>query len=105
MAWGLTQSGFSQDAKVMAAVPSGTWGFLAISIVAFVILGSVLEGIPAIVLFGPLLTSRSPSRSACTGALRDGRDLRDGHRAFRAARVGVGYYGACAISKINPGEG
>ena len=30
-------------------------GFLAITAVAFVILGSVLEGIPAIVLFGPLL--------------------------------------------------
>ena len=39
----------------MAAVPGGKGGFLAITAVAFVILGSVLEGIPAIVLFGPLL--------------------------------------------------
>ena len=30
-------------------------GFLAITIGAFIILGSVLEGLPAIVLFGPLL--------------------------------------------------
>ena len=29
--------------------------FIAVSIVVFIILGSVLEGIPAIVLFGPLL--------------------------------------------------
>ena len=28
---------------------------MIVSIIAFVILGSVLEGIPAIVLFGPLL--------------------------------------------------
>ena len=39
----------------MAAVPGGSCGFLAITIVAFIILGSVLEGLPAIVLFGPLL--------------------------------------------------
>src|SRR5205807_10357242 len=56
MAWALTQSGFSMWlVSVMAAVPGGSWGFLAITIVAFIILGSVLEGLPAIVLFGPLL--------------------------------------------------
>ena len=56
MAWALTQSGFSQWlVSVMAGVPGGTAGFLAITIIAFMILGSVLEGLPAIVLFGPLL--------------------------------------------------
>jgi tripartite ATP-independent transporter DctM subunit len=61
MAWGLTQSGFSQQlAKAMAAIPGGSYGFLAISIVAFVILGSVLEGIPAIG------NSSGPNRPACT---------------------------------------
>ncbi len=56
MAWALTQAGFAQAlATSMAAVPGGQGGFLAISIVVFIVLGSVLEGIPAIVLFGPLL--------------------------------------------------
>src|SRR5262249_58718617 len=56
MAWALTQSGFSQWlVSVMAGVPGGTAGFLAITIVAFIVLGSGLEGLPAIVLFGPLL--------------------------------------------------
>ena len=56
MAWGLTQSGFSRQlAASMAAMPGGWFGFMLISIVCFVVLGSVLEGIPAIVLFGPLL--------------------------------------------------
>ena len=41
-------------------------GFIAVSIVAFIILGSVLEGIPAIVLFGPLLFPDRQARSACT---------------------------------------
>jgi TRAP-type C4-dicarboxylate transport system permease large subunit len=56
MAWGLTQSGFSRAlAAAMTGLPGGAASFIAVSIVAFVILGSVLEGIPAIVLFGPLL--------------------------------------------------
>ena len=56
MAWALTQSGFSQQlATAMAGLPGGKFTFLAASIVAFVVLGSVLEGIPVIVLFGPLL--------------------------------------------------
>src|SRR6185312_12188576 len=56
MAWALTQSGFSALlAAFMTSLPGGVPMFLAVTIVAFVILGSVLEGIPAIVLFGPLL--------------------------------------------------
>ncbi|MEA2818776.1 MAG: hypothetical protein QOJ86_780, partial [Bradyrhizobium sp.] len=56
MAGGLTQSGFSRArAAAMTGLPGGSATFIAVSIVVFVILGSVLEGIPAIVLFGPLL--------------------------------------------------
>src|SRR5204863_9597435 len=56
MAWGLTQSGFSRSlAAAMTGLPGGAATFIAVSIVAFTILGSVLEGIPAIVLLGPLL--------------------------------------------------
>jgi tripartite ATP-independent transporter DctM subunit len=105
MAWGLTQSGFSQDlAAVMQKMPGGAIGFMAISIVAFVILGSVLEGIPAIVLFGPLLF---PIAKAV--------GIHEVHYAMVvifamgiglfAPPFGVGYYGACAISKIHPDEG
>ena len=56
MAWALTQSGFSRDlTAAMAHMPGGKVGFLAISIVAFIVLGAVLEGIPALVLFAPLV--------------------------------------------------
>lgn len=56
MAWALTQSGFSAAlVSLMHGMPGGQVGFLLISMVVFIILGSVLEGIPAIVLFGPLL--------------------------------------------------
>jgi tripartite ATP-independent transporter DctM subunit len=105
MAWGLTQSGFSQDlANAMKAMPGGAIGFMAISLVAFVVLGSVLEGIPAIVLFGPLLF---PIAKAV--------GIHEVHYAMVvifamgiglfAPPFGVGYYGACAISKIHPDEG
>src|SRR4029453_5088828 len=50
MAWALTQSGFSRDLAIaMAKVPGGAAGFMALTIVVFVILGSVLEGVPALV--------------------------------------------------------
>ena len=56
MAWALTQAGFAASlASAMEQTPGGAHGFMAISVVAFIVLGSVLEGIPAIVLFGPLL--------------------------------------------------
>jgi TRAP-type C4-dicarboxylate transport system permease large subunit len=40
---------------VLCGGRGSVWGFLGISIVAFIVLGSVLEGIPSMVLFGPLL--------------------------------------------------
>ena len=105
MAWGLTQSGFSQDlARLMASVPGGGWGFLAISVVAFVILGSVLEGIPAIVLFGPLLFPVAKQAGVHEVHYAIVVILAMGIGLF-APPLGVGYYGACAISKVNPDDG
>lgn len=56
MAWAITQSGFSQGlANAITGLPGGAATFLAISVILFAILGSILEGLPAIVLFAPLL--------------------------------------------------
>ncbi len=105
MAWGLTQSGFSQDlATMMSRIPGGSWGFLAISIVAFVILGSVLEGIPAIVLFGPLLFPIAKQAGVHEVHYAMVVIFAMGIGLF-APPFGVGYYGACAISKVHPDEG
>jgi len=102
MAWALTQSGFSRQlAAAMTAMPGGAAGFMAVSILAFVVLGSVLEGIPAIVLFGPLLF---PSARAV--------GIHEVHYAMVvilamgiglfAPPFGVGYYAACAIGRVSP---
>ncbi|WP_419899894.1 TRAP transporter large permease [Roseomonas sp. USHLN139] len=105
MAWGLTQSGFSQElAKLMAGMPGGAYGFLAVSILAFILLGSVLEGIPAIVLFGPLLFPIAREAGVHEVHYAMVVIFAMGIGLF-APPFGVGYYGACAISKVNPDEG
>lgn len=56
MAWAITQSGFSQAlAAAIGGMPGGRFTFIALSIVLFAILGCVLEGLPAVVLFAPLM--------------------------------------------------
>jgi TRAP-type C4-dicarboxylate transport system permease large subunit len=88
----------------MGALPGGTWMFMAASILVFIVLGSVLEGIPAIVLFGPLMFPIARQMG-----------INDVHYAMVvilsmgvglfAPPFGVGYYSACAVSRIHPDEG
>ena len=104
MAWALTQSGFSQTlVDAMKAVPGGRAGFMAVSVVTFAILGSVLEGIPAIVLLGPLLFPAARAwgihdvHYAMTVVLAMGLGL-------FAPPFGVGFYFSCAIGGASPDE-
>src|ERR1700761_2625890 len=105
MAWSLTQSGFSRDlAHAMAGLPGGVPTFLLVSIAAFVVLGSVLEGIPAIVLFGPLLFPIAKQVGVHEVHYAMVIILAMGVGLF-APPFGVGYYAACAIGRVHPDEG
>ena len=105
MAWALTQSGFSRDlAAAMQELPGGKFSFMIVSIAAFVILGSVLEGIPAIVLFGPLLFPIARQVGIHEVHYAMVVILAMGIGLF-APPFGVGYYAACAIGRVNPDEG
>jgi tripartite ATP-independent transporter DctM subunit len=105
MAWGLTQSGFSRSlAAAMTGLPGGAATFLAASIAAFVVLGSVLEGIPAIVLFGPLLFPIAKAVGIHEVHYAMVVILAMGIGLF-APPFGVGYYAACAIGRVEPAEG
>jgi tripartite ATP-independent transporter DctM subunit len=105
MAWGLTQSGFSRAlAAAMTGLPGGGASFIAVSIVAFTILGSVLEGIPAIVLFGPLLFPIARAVGVHEVHYAMVVILAMGIGLF-APPFGVGYYAACAIGRVDPAEG
>jgi tripartite ATP-independent transporter DctM subunit len=102
MAWALTQSGFSAKlVGLMKEIPGGSMGFLLITIAIFIVLGSLLEGIPAIVLFGPMLFPVARAMG-----------IHDVHYAMVvilsmgiglfAPPFGVGFYAACAIGKVSP---
>jgi tripartite ATP-independent transporter DctM subunit len=105
MAWGLTQSGFSRAlATAMTGLPGGSAAFIAVSIVAFMVLGSVLEGIPAIVLFGPLLFPIARSVGVHEVHYAMIIILAMGIGLF-APPFGVGYYAACAIGRVDPAQG
>jgi tripartite ATP-independent transporter DctM subunit len=102
MAWALTQSGFSSDlATTMEKHSGGPYGFLLITIAVFILLGNILEGIPAILLFGPLLLPVSHSFG-----------IHDVHYAMVvviamsiglfAPPFGIGFYAACAIGRVAP---
>jgi len=75
-----------------------------VSIVAFIVLGSVLEGIPAIVLFGPLLFPIARQVGVHEVHYAMVVVLAMGIGLF-APPFGLGYYMACAIGKVNPDEG
>jgi tripartite ATP-independent transporter DctM subunit len=101
MAWALTQSGFSQALTVFMTHAGGTVPFMAISIVVFVVLGSVLEGMPVIVLLAPLLFPVARTLH-----------INDVHYAIVAILAmgiglfappfGLGFYSACAIGRVSP---
>ena len=105
MAWALTQSGFSTALAVaMGHIPGGQWSFLAISIVVFAVLGSVLEGIPAMVLFGPLLFPIAKELGVNDLHYAVVVILAMGLGLF-APPFGLGYYAACIIGRVPPEAG
>jgi tripartite ATP-independent transporter DctM subunit len=104
MAWALTQSGFARQlVGAMTAMPGGATGFLLASILGFVVLGSVLEGLPAILVFAPLLFPASRVLGIHDIHYSMVIVLAMGLGLF-APPLGIGYYSACAIARVPPDE-
>jgi tripartite ATP-independent transporter DctM subunit len=102
MAWGFVQSGLSSVLSGVAhSLPGGIFGFLMVSIVLFVVLGSVLEGIPAIVLLGPLLFPVAKALNISEVHYAIVAVMAMGVGLF-APPFGVGFYTACAIGRVSP---
>jgi tripartite ATP-independent transporter DctM subunit len=102
MSWALTQSNFSHAlASALAHAPGGAYGFLAGSIVLFIVLGSVLEGIPAMVLFGPLLFPVAKQLGVHEVHYAMVVILAMGIGLF-SPPFGLGYYAACSIGQVDP---
>jgi len=102
MGWALTQSGFAQQlADILSHAPGGKVGIMLLSIVMFIVLGSVLEGIPAMVLFGPLLFPVAKAAGINEVHYAIVAVLAMGVGLF-APPVGIGFFAASAIGKSNP---
>jgi len=102
MAWAITQSGFSQNlAHAIGQVPGGKVSFIALSVVLFIVLGSVLEGLPAIVLFGPLMFPIAREVGVHEVHYAMIAILAMGVGLF-APPFGIGYYASCAIGGCDP---
>jgi tripartite ATP-independent transporter DctM subunit len=101
-AWALTQTGFAQYlAVVMKGLPGGWIVFMAVTIVTFLLLGCLLEGLPAIVLLAPLMFPIAkdlgihPVHYAMVVVVAMNIGL-------FAPPVGIGHYIACSIGKVDP---
>lgn len=104
MAWALTQSGFSGKLVLaITSMPGGATGFLAVSIVAFILMGSVLEGLPAILVFAPLLFPAARLLGIHEVHYAMVVIIAMGLGLF-APPFGVGYYAACAVSGVHPND-
>jgi tripartite ATP-independent transporter DctM subunit len=102
MAWALTQAEFShQLAATMEAMPGGRAGFMALSIVVFAILGSILEGIPAVVVFAPLLFPIAKALGIAPVHYGIVMVLAMSLGLFTPP-LGIGFYQACAIGRVAP---
>lgn len=102
MAWALTQSGFSDDLMtLMKSLPGGWIGFILVSVVFFAILGSILEGFPAIVLFAPLMFPIA-SEFGIHGVHYAMVVVLSMSIGLFSPPFGVGFYSACAIGQVAP---
>ncbi len=102
MAWALTQTGFAGKlVQAVATLPGGSATFLAVSILIFLVLGCVLEGLPAIVLMAPIMFPMARNLG-----------IHDIHYAMvivtamniglMAPPIGIGFYIACKIGGVSP---
>ncbi|MES2484274.1 MAG: TRAP transporter large permease subunit [Pseudomonadota bacterium] len=102
MAWAITQSGVVQQLSgVLTALPGGWIGFMAVTIVIFLILGCLLEGLPAVLLLAPIMFPIAKKLG-----------INDIHYSMVVVcamnvglmmpPVGIGFYIACRIGDVKP---
>jgi tripartite ATP-independent transporter DctM subunit len=104
MAWAIAQSGVVQQLSgFLTTLPGGPWAYLAVTIVVFLILGCVLEGLPAILLLAPIMFPIARKLG-----------IHDVHYAMVVVvamniglmmpPIGVGFYVACRIGDASPDD-
>lgn len=104
MAWAITQSGIVQQLTVfLTSLPGGWMAFMAVTVIVFVILGCLLEGLPAVLLLAPIMFPIAKKLG-----------INDIHYSMvivcamnvglMMPPIGVGFYIACRIGDAKPDD-
>lgn len=104
MAWAITQSGVVQHlSQALTTLPGGAFTFMGVTIVVFMVLGCLLEGLPAVLLLAPIMFPIAKTLG-----------INDIHYAMvivcamniglMMPPVGVGFYIACKIGGAKPDD-
>jgi tripartite ATP-independent transporter DctM subunit len=104
LAWAITQSGVAQQlAAVMTTLPGGSASFLLVTIAVFLVLGCLLEGLPAILVLAPLMFPIARKLG-----------IHDVHYSMVVVTamniglmmppIGIGFFIACRIGEVHPDE-
>lgn len=104
MAWAITQSGIVQHLSLfLTTLPGGWIAFMAVTIVVFLILGCLLEGLPAVLLLAPIMFPIAKKLG-----------INDIHYSMvivcamnvglMMPPIGVGFYVACRIGDAKPDD-
>ncbi len=104
MAWSIAQSGIVQQLSMfLTTLPGGWVAFMGVTIVVFLVLGCILEGLPAVLLLAPIMFPIAKKLG-----------INDVHYAMVVVTamniglmmppIGVGFYVACRIGDARPDE-
>lgn len=104
MAWAITQSGIVQHlSQFLTTLPGGWVAFMGVTIVVFLVLGCLLEGLPAVLLLAPIMFPIAKKLGiheihysmVIVCAMNIG---------LMMPPIGVGFYVACRIGDASPDE-
>ncbi len=104
MAWAITQSGIVQQLSAfLTTLPGGWIAFMAVTVVVFLILGCLLEGLPAVLLLAPIMFPIAKKLGineihysmVIVCAMNVG---------LMMPPIGVGFYIACRIGETKPDD-
>ena len=104
MAWAITQSGVVQSLSLfLTTLPGGIAAFMVVTILVFLILGCLLEGLPAILILAPIMFPIAKKLG-----------IHDIHYSMVVVTamniglmmppIGVGFYVACRIGDASPDD-
>lgn len=104
MAWAITQSGVVQSlSHFLTTLPGGVISFMIVTILIFLILGCLLEGLPAILILAPIMFPIARKLG-----------IHDIHYSMVVVTamniglmmppIGVGFFVACRIGNTSPDE-